>query len=119
MYPRSFYAVLNVPEDADPAAIRHAYRVLARRYHPDAGSGSSAQKFRDATQAYEVLSDPQRRHDHDTDLAQSRNRAHSHARPEPLIPERPTYVPFRQSAFVDEEIARIFQMFDDIFKKMW
>jgi hypothetical protein len=40
-YPRNYYAVLRVPEDADPAAIRHAYRVLAHRYHPDTGSGSS------------------------------------------------------------------------------
>ena len=72
MYPRSFYAVLKVPENADSAAIRHAYRVLARRYHPDAGSGSSAQRFRDATDAYEVLSDPQRRRDHDVELARSR-----------------------------------------------
>jgi molecular chaperone DnaJ len=51
MYPHNYYAVLYVPEDADPAAIRHAYRVLAHRYHPDAGSGSSPQKFRDATEA--------------------------------------------------------------------
>jgi molecular chaperone DnaJ len=62
MYPRNYYAVLRVPEDADPAAVRHAYRVLAHRYHPDAGSGSSPQKFRDATEAYDVLSDPERRH---------------------------------------------------------
>jgi DnaJ-class molecular chaperone len=33
MYPRNYYAVLRVPEDADPAAIRHAYRVLVHRYH--------------------------------------------------------------------------------------
>jgi DnaJ-class molecular chaperone len=72
MYPRNYYAVLRVPEDADPATIRHAYRVLAHRYHPDAGSGSSPQKFRDATEAYDVLSDPERRHEHDIDLARRR-----------------------------------------------
>jgi len=118
MYAHSYYAVLKVPENADPAAIRHAYRVLARRYHPDSGSGSSTQKFRDATEAYDVLSDPRRRHEHDIDLA--RSRAHSHVRPEPLIPETPRYVPFRHSAFgAEDEIARIFQMFDDIFENMW
>ena len=78
MFPRSYYAVLRVPEDADSAAIRHAYRTLVRRFHPDAGIGSSAQKFREVTEAYDVLSDPQRRHDHDIDLA--RSRAHSHVR---------------------------------------
>jgi curved DNA-binding protein CbpA len=43
MYPRNYYAVLRVPEDADPAAIRHAYRVLADRYHPDAGRAGPAE----------------------------------------------------------------------------
>jgi molecular chaperone DnaJ len=76
----SYYAVLHVPEDADAGVIRHAYRTLVRRYHPDAGSGSSPQKFRDATEAYDVLSDPQRRHEHDIDLA--RSRAHSRVQPE-------------------------------------
>jgi curved DNA-binding protein CbpA len=47
-----------VPENADPAAIRHALRALAVRYHPDAGSGSSAQRFRDVAEAYSVLSIP-------------------------------------------------------------
>lgn len=47
---RNQYAVLHVLEDSDPAAIRHASRILARRYHPDAGIGSSAQKFRDVTE---------------------------------------------------------------------
>jgi DnaJ-class molecular chaperone len=118
IYPRSFYAILKVSEDADPAAIRHAYRVLARRYHPDAGSGSSTQRFQDATEAYDVLSDPQRRHDYDIDLA--RSRAHSHVRPEPLIPETPTQLRFHHSSFgVEHEIIRVFQMFDDIFGQIW
>lgn len=118
MHIDSYYSVLHVPEDADLAAIRHAYRTLVRRYHPDAGSGSSAQKFRDVAEAYGVLSDPQRRHEHDVDLA--RSRAHCHVKPEPLIPETPTHVPFRHSAFgAEDEIARIFQMFDDVFENMW
>lgn len=123
MVPRNQYAVLHVPEDADPAAIRHAYRTLVRRYHPDAGIGSSAQEFRDATEAYDVLIDPQRRREHDIDLA--RSRAHSHVRPEPLIPDRPTHVPFRGSAFrhpaldLEREIESIFQMFENIFERMW
>jgi curved DNA-binding protein CbpA len=114
MFPRNYYAVLRVPEDADPAAIRHAYRTLVRRFHPDAGIGSSAQKFREVTEAYDVLSDPQRRQNHDDDLA--RSRTHSHLPPEPLIPETPTYVVFRPSAFgIDEEIVRMFQMMENIF----
>jgi len=118
MQANNYYAVLQVPEDADPAAIRHTYSVLAHRYHPDAGSGSSPQKFRDATEAYDVLSDPERQHEHDIDLA--RSRAHSRVRPEPLIPERPTHVQFRHSTFrVEDEIVRLFQMFEDMFRQIW
>lgn len=118
MFPRSYYAVLRVPEDADPAAIRHAYRTLVRRFHPDAGIGSSAQKFREVTEAYDVLSDPQRRKDHDDGLA--RSRTHSHARPEPLIPEAPGHVAFHPSAYgIDEEIIRMFQMMEDMFGQIW
>ena len=114
----SYYAVLHVPEDADAAVIRHASRVLARRYHPDAGSGSSPQKFRDATEACDVLSDPERRHEHDIDLA--RSRAHSCVQPEPLIPERPTHVRFPHSPFgVEDEIIRLFQMFEGMFGQTW
>lgn len=69
-------------------------------------------------EAYDVLSDPERRHKHDIDLA--RSRAHSHVRPEPLIPERPTHVRFRHSSFgVEGEIVRVFQMLDDIFGQIW
>jgi curved DNA-binding protein CbpA len=136
MFPRSYYAVLRVPEDADPAAIRHAYRTLVRRFHPDAGIGSSAQKFREVTEAYDVLSDPQRRQDHDVDLA--RSRAHFRVQPEPLIPQTPTHVVFRPfhvppeplipvtprrvlpSAYgIDQEIARMFQMMEDAFGQIW
>lgn len=120
MFPQSYYAVLRVPEDADPAAIRHAYRTLVRRFHPDAGVGSSAQKFREVTEAYGVLSDPQRRQDHDIDLARSRAHSHSRVRPEPLIPETPSRVVLRPTAFgIDEEFARMFRMIEDLFGQIW
>jgi curved DNA-binding protein CbpA len=118
MHTGNFYRLLQVPEDAEPAAIRHAFRVLARRFHPDAGLGSSVQKFRDVTEAYDVLSDPQRRREHDIDLA--RSRAHAQVRAEPLIPDRPTRVTFRHSAFgFDREIENIFQILDQMFEQMW
>jgi hypothetical protein len=72
------------------------------------------QKFRDATEAYDVLSDPERRHERDIDLARSRTRPQ--VRPEPLIPEHPTHVRLPHSPFrVEDEIARVFQVLDDIF----
>jgi DnaJ-class molecular chaperone len=37
MQAKNYYTALHVPEDADTAAMRHAYRILVRRFHPDAG----------------------------------------------------------------------------------
>src|SRR5579871_5654375 len=56
----NYYVVLGIAEDADGDTIRSAFRALARRYHPDAGSGSSVAEFRRALEAYATLSDPER-----------------------------------------------------------
>jgi curved DNA-binding protein CbpA len=80
----SYYAVLNLSRDADGEDIRAAYHLLARRYHPDIGPGGSAEKFRQITEAYEVLKDPYRREAYDRCLAAPvRIRR---APPEPLRP---------------------------------
>jgi DnaJ-class molecular chaperone len=63
-----YYTVLGIPRDANEFAIRSAYRVLARRYHPDSGIGSSTEKFREAVEAYETLIDPGRRQGYDLSL---------------------------------------------------
>jgi curved DNA-binding protein CbpA len=68
------YSVLGVPSDADSETIRSAFRILARRYHPDSGSGSSAEKFRQVVEAYETLSDSVRRQAHDHALLSVRPR---------------------------------------------
>ncbi|ONH53478.1 molecular chaperone DnaJ [Frankia sp. CcI49] len=56
---QDFYEVLGVPRDADADAIQRAYRKLARKYHPDINSDPSAEeRFKDLSEAYDVLSDP-------------------------------------------------------------
>lgn len=61
-----YYEVLGVPRDADQDAIRRAYRKLARTYHPDLNSDSEAEgRFKEIGEAYEVLSDPDKRERYD------------------------------------------------------
>jgi DnaJ-class molecular chaperone len=57
------YRILNLPRSADQAAIKQAYRTLAKTLHPDRNPGNTAaeQRFKEVTQAYDLLSDPARR----------------------------------------------------------
>jgi len=62
MAKRDYYEILGVSRSASADDIRASYRKLARKYHPDVNKAKDAeQKFREATEAYEVLSDPEKR----------------------------------------------------------
>ena len=64
---RDYYEVLGVEKGADDAAIKKAYRVLAKKYHPDMnpGDAEAEKKFKEASEAYAVLSDPDKRRQYD------------------------------------------------------
>jgi len=64
---RDYYEVLGVDKSADENAIKKAYRVLAKKYHPDAnpGDAEAEKKFKEASEAYAVLSDPQKKAQYD------------------------------------------------------
>lgn len=64
---RDYYEVLGVDRGADESAIKSAYRKLAKKYHPDVNPGDkeAEKKFKEATEAYSVLSDPQKRRQYD------------------------------------------------------
>jgi molecular chaperone DnaJ len=67
MAKRDFYEVLGVPRDADEDTLKKAYRKLAMKHHPDRNQGDKAaeEHFKEAKQAYETLTDPQKRASYD------------------------------------------------------
>ena len=60
---RDYYEILGIARDADADTIKKAYRKLALQYHPDRNNGAkdAEERFKEATEAYEVLRDPQKR----------------------------------------------------------
>lgn len=64
---RDYYEVLGVDKNADDAALKKAYRALAKKYHPDMnpGDAEAEKKFKEASEAYAVLSDAEKRRKYD------------------------------------------------------
>ncbi|MBU6400072.1 MAG: J domain-containing protein [Verrucomicrobia bacterium] len=64
---RDYYEILGVPRAASEEEIRKAFRTLARQYHPDVAKNKAAaeEKFKEINEAYEVLSDPEKRKKYD------------------------------------------------------
>lgn len=76
---KDFYQILGLKIDATPKEIKHAYRVLARKYHPDVSKLRNAEaKFKAMGEAYEVLKDPKRRNEYNR---QQQSHNHNKQRP--------------------------------------
>ena len=69
---RDYYEVLGVTKNAEPDAIKRAYRKIALRYHPDKNPGNkeAEESFKEAAEAYEVLSDQQKRDRRETTMTE-------------------------------------------------
>jgi len=102
---RDYYEILGVSRSASPEEIKKAYRRLAKKYHPDASKDEgSAEKFKEATEAYEVLSDPDKRAQYDR---------FGHVGPEQRFDFGP--MDFRRAREAFEEFGFGRSAFDDIF----
>jgi molecular chaperone DnaJ len=77
---KDYYAILGVSKSATPEDIKKAFRTLAHKYHPDKKDGN-ADKFKEASEAYAVLSDPEKRKRYDS-FGSSGGQAGSGFRPE-------------------------------------
>ena len=64
---RDYYEVLGLDKNADDAALKKAYRSLAKKYHPDMnpGDANAEKKFKEASEAYAILSDPEKKAKYD------------------------------------------------------
>ncbi|MGB1818383.1 MAG: DnaJ domain-containing protein, partial [Candidatus Poseidoniaceae archaeon] len=63
---RDYYEVLGVEKNADDKELKQAFRILARRYHPDKNDAEDAEsRFKEIQEAYAVLSDPEKRRQYD------------------------------------------------------
>ena len=60
---RDYYEILGIDRSADASAIKKAYRKLAKKYHPDTNKDNpdAEQRFKEVTEAYSVLSDPEKK----------------------------------------------------------
>ncbi|HTU45454.1 MAG TPA: J domain-containing protein [Bryobacteraceae bacterium] len=126
----NYYAVLGIAEDASSESIHNAFRALARQYHPDAGEGSSAGKFREVVEAYETLGDPARRQAYDRMLARERHPSRREAPARDVIVEplaqpwfastpHPVSIQFGHPRVIDPWFEEVFRSFDEFLSYPW
>lgn len=104
----NYYKLLGVDRAESRQGIHTAYRRLAKQCHPDLVGEDSKEKFQGIQEAYEVLSDPDKRKHYDASIDTGPRREKSHIEPEPLVSS-----PFRSRVTYPEPLVRNFSPIDD------
>ncbi len=108
---KNFYKVLGVNQEAGPDKIKGAYRRAAKRYQPDV-SRKNGEKFREVQEAYETLSDPEKKALYDLEIS----RKHSPAvRPRPYS----SHPEHSHPSSLSDEIDQFFGRFEDLWRDPW
>ena len=84
---KDYYIILGVPPTATTRSIQRAFRTLAKQYHPDRAGSQGTSAFQDIVEAYEVLSNPERREIYDRHQRPAAPAEPYGPQPEPLIPD--------------------------------
>jgi molecular chaperone DnaJ len=114
---KDYYLILGISRRENFRAIQDAFRELAKRYHPDRAGPEGTRQFQDIQEAYEVLSDPEKRKSYNYELEQDEIRIHS--RPEPIF-SRPAYRPeplFPETMSVLRDFETIRPSFEPLFER--
>ena len=101
---RDYYEVLGVDKNADDATLKKAYRKLAKKYHPDVNPGDkeAEAKFKEATEAYSVLSDADKRRQYDQ-LVMQQSKTAAEAVPAALVDSTSTVRIWETSSEISSE----------------
>lgn len=86
---KNYYIILGITPQANTDGIRQAFRQKAKQYHPDKTGQAGTSFFQDINEAYEVLSDPEKRSEYNRRLLKKEDRSASANRPRPDAPPGP------------------------------
>ena len=113
---KDYYDILGVNESSTPDEIKKAYRKLARKYHPDVSKEVDAeQHFKEVSEAYEVLKDPEKKAEYDQLRRMGAQRANGDFRPPPGWESS---AHFSSGGFTDADASQFSEFFESIFGGM-